>query len=400
MIRSPLLLALAVTALAAPATAAETPHAHGGMGGDRTAQTELGASATFDTHGVLWAVHKVSGHIAVSRSTDQGRSWQNPVLVTPAPEPTDSGADARPKIALGTGGEIYVTWTKPLEKPFTGEIRFSRSLDGGRTFSPPLVVHHDGQIITHRFDTLAVNRRGQIFIAWIDKRDLATAAGANSAYRGAAVYFAVSDDRGAGFRGDFKVADHACECCRIALVATQDGSVGAVWRHIFAPNIRDHAAATLFPDGRVSEVRRASFEDWRIDACPHHGPAVAVDAAGRLHAVWFSAAPNHRGVFYGRLQDNSVDGLRRVGGDSAAHADIAVEGHDVALAWKAYEHGRSWLRGSLSSDGGATWRDFDLKSTPGASDYPRVLWYEGQFRVFWNTSETPLAIVAFPHAAE
>ncbi|MGH8018920.1 MAG: sialidase family protein, partial [Opitutaceae bacterium] len=210
------------------ARAAGAAHAHGGMGGDRAAQAELGAQAAFDAKGVLWAAHKVSGHIAVSRSEDLGRTWLNPVLVTPAPEQTDTGADARPKIALGPGGGIYVTWTRPMTKPYTGEIKFSRSVDGGRSFSAPVVVHRDRQEITHRFDSIAVNTKGQVIVAWIDKRDLMAAATAKGpAYRGAAVYFAVSDDHGATFRGDYKLADNSCECCRIALVCHADGGVTA-----------------------------------------------------------------------------------------------------------------------------------------------------------------------------
>ena len=87
-----LLLCLFTAAAPGIAPAAETGHAHGAMSADRSAQGELGATAAFDAKGDLWAAHKVSGHIAVSRSSDRGRSWSNPVLVTPAPELTDAGA--------------------------------------------------------------------------------------------------------------------------------------------------------------------------------------------------------------------------------------------------------------------------------------------------------------------
>ena len=90
-----LLVSLACAILTAT-YAAEKGYAHGGMNTDRSAQAELGSQAAFDAKGVLWAVHKVSGHIAVSRSDDRGVRWLNPVLVTPAPEPTDTGGDARP----------------------------------------------------------------------------------------------------------------------------------------------------------------------------------------------------------------------------------------------------------------------------------------------------------------
>lgn len=390
-------LVLGFLGLVSPIRAAETVHAHGGKSAEAQAQAELGALAAFDARGTLWAAHKVSGHIAVSRSEDRGTSWLNPVLVTPAPEPTDTGADARPKIALGPGGEIYVTWTKPLGKPYTGEIKFARSLDGGRTFSTPTIVHQDRQVITHRFDALTVNSQGQVIVAWIDKRDLVAAVAAKGPpYRGAAVYFAVSDDRGATFRGDYKLADHSCECCRIALVNHGDGSVTALWRHIFEPNLRDHALARFYPDGRAGPVTRASFEDWRIDACPHHGPALAEDAKGNLHAVWFSASPQSQGVFYGRKLGDKTESLRRIGGEAAAHADIAIAGSRIVIAWKEFDGEQTRLRATDSKDGGEHWREFDLTSTAGPSDHPRVLTRGNAAYVFWNTRDQPLSVTEVP----
>ena len=356
---------------------------------------DLGASAAFDAQGVLWASHKDGGHIAVSRSEDAGRTWSRAMIVNSVIEVTDMGADSRPKIALGVQGEIYVTWTRPLGKPYTGEIRFARSLDGGRTFSKPVTVHADRQEITHRFDSITVNNKGQLFVAWIDKRDGVAAARAKAPeYRGAAVYYAVSDDRGASFRGDYKLAEHSCECCRIALRPQDDGSVLAMWRHVFAPNIRDHALARMTPDGKAGDVRRVTFDDWRVDVCPHHGPSLDMDASGRLHAVWFTQAPRNSGVFYGRLRDGGVELQRRIGGETAEHADLAIAGDRVAVAWKEFDGERSRLRAMLSDDAGEHWRERELATTPEASDHPRVLVRAGAFFVFWNTRREPLLTAA------
>ena len=392
-----LAISLATVCLFGAAAFAAVDHSKHGMASPaRIAQAELGATAVFDAKGILWSAHKDAGHIAVSRSDDLGKSWSKPVHVTPAPEATDTGGDARPKIATGPAGEIFVTWTKPFAAPHSGAIRFSRSLDHGKTFSPPVTVHADPAETTHRFDTMAVNRQGQLFIAWIDKRDLLAATAAKTPYRGAAVYFAVSDDRGATFRGDFKLADHACECCRIALTARADGTVVAIWRHIFAPNIRDHALAQLHPDGRAGEVRRASFEDWRMDACPHHGPSIAEDAAGRLHTVRFTLAPKSEGAFYGRPRDNGMDGQRRIGGDTAAHPDLATAGRRVAVAWTEFDGERSRLRAMVSEDGGVTWREHELATTTDMYDQPRVLTVGNRFLVFWNTRNEPLSVTSIP----
>ncbi|MEQ1772837.1 MAG: sialidase family protein [Burkholderiales bacterium] len=369
---------------------AHDEHAGHGSGKNAAAKVprlQMAASAAFDATGDLWAAGADGGHVIVRRSSDSGKTWSSPRRVNPVPESIGAEGDARPKIAFGARGEVYVTWTKPLSKPYTGDIRFARSVDGGKTFSPPVTVHTDRQEITHRFDALTVTRDGKIFIAWIDKRDM-VAAGKGAKYRGAAVYFAVSDNQGASFRGDFKLADHSCECCRIALLPRHDGSVLALWRHVFEPNVRDHALALMHADGRTGTVRRATVDEWAVDVCPHHGPSLAADAAGRLHAVWFTQGAKRAGVFYGRLRMNGeggVDALRRVGGESAAHADLAASGKRVVVVWKEFDGTRSRLRTMLSHDGGDSWHERDLLATAGASDQPRVLEHGGRFYAFWNT---------------
>ena len=383
-----------------PLAAAAQEQTHGNHGaaakkGAMPGDGGLNASAAFDARGGLWAAYREGEHVMVRRSDDFGRAWSKPVTINAEPEPIGADGDARPRIMAGHGEEVYVTWTRPLSKPYTGNIRFSRSLDGGRTFSAPVTVHTDRQEITHRFDSIAVNRSGQLFIAWIDKRDQIVA-GKNSNYRGAAVYYAVSDDHGASFRGDFKLADYSCECCRIALLPREDGSVLAMWRHVFSPNIRDHGLAQMYPDGRAGNVRRVTFDDWRIDVCPHHGPSLAADAAGRLHAVWYTQGSKRTGVFYGRLREGGVDAQRKVGGETAEHADLAVSGRRVAVAWKEFDGERSRLRAMTSEDGGDNWREHDLASTAEASGHPLLLERQGRFYAFWNTRLEPLSVTPLP----
>jgi hypothetical protein len=368
-------------------------HASHGAKHARGAEPELGSYAAFDAGGGLWAATTLDGHVLAHRSSDAGRTWQEPVRVNAQPEAIGASGDSRPKLAAGPGGELYVTWTKPLAKPYTGDIRFARSVDGGHSFSAPATIHTDRQEITHRFDAVAVGAGGRVFVAWIDKRDMVTQ---GKGYRGAAVYYAVSADRGASFRGDYKVADHSCECCRIALLPRADGSMLALWRHVFEPNVRDHALARLQSDGRVSPARRATFDDWRIDACPHHGPSLAGGEGDELHAVWFSQAPARSGVFYGRLREGAVDGQRRVGGDTAAHADLAVLGKRVVVAWKEFDGKRGVLKAMVSEDAGRNWAERQLMTTAGASDQPRVLVHDGRFHVFWHTRNEPLSVRAVP----
>jgi hypothetical protein len=378
------------------ATAADHAHHQGkGMTG-RNAGPIVAATAAFDANGTLWAVHFEGEHLVVSHSHDLGAHWSPPTRVVATPEPMDGGGDAKPNIAIGPGDEIFVTWTRPLSKPYTGEVRFVRSTDGGRTFSAPRPVHADRQEITHRFDAMTVTRDGRLIIAWVDKRDLEGAGGKTGDYAGAAIYYAVSKDRGATFEGDFKLADHSCECCRIALLPRDDGSVLALWRHVFPPNIRDHALAKISPVGQVSDFRRATFDDWRVDVCPHHGPSLAADASGTLHAVWFSGTQGKEGVYYGRLADGQVLAQRRIGGETAEHADLAIAADRVAIVWKEFNGKQSVLRALMSSDRGQTFQARDLATTSEASDQPRLLVRSGRFYVFWNTRTDSLRVIALP----
>lgn len=356
----------------------------------------LAASAAFDTRGTLWAVASEGRHVVLRQSSDFGRSWSAPRRVNAVPEGIGVEGDARPKVAVGRQNDLHVTWTMPLAKPYTGHIRYARSVDGGATFAAPVTVNSDREDITHRFDALTVTPGGQVFVAWIDKRDAVAAARSKRApYAGAAVYFAVSRDGGTTFGPNHKLADHSCECCRIALWPTADDRVLALWRAVLPPNVRDHALGEMHADGTVTGVRRATFDDWRIDACPHHGPSLAADGRGRLHAVWYTDG-KAAGVFYGRLREGGVDGQRRVGGAAAAHADIAAHGDVIAIAWKEYDGRATALRTLLSRDAGATWQEGTLATTTDASDQPRVLTHGGRFYVFWNTVREPFGVREVP----
>lgn len=356
-----------------------------GMGKMAMPKAEYGTSAAFADDGTLLAVTKQGEHVLLYRSRDKGTSWLPPAVVNAMPEPISADGENRPKVVPMPDGSILVTWTRPLGKAFSGEVRLARSEDGGIAFSAPLTVHRDRAEITHRFETPIAAKDGRVFIAWIDKRDLEAAKTAKRPYRGAAVYAAVSEDGGKSFLPEIKVADHSCECCRIAAALDADGVPVILWRHVFEPNIRDHALARLAPDGKPMNVERATFDGWRIDACPHHGPSLAIAPDGTRHAVWFNVKDGSGRVFYGRLREGSVEGQRTVGGQQAAHADLVVSGNRIAVVWKEFDGERTRLYAETSGDGGNTFSKLSLAATEKASDQPRALKRGDELFAFWRT---------------
>lgn len=359
---------------------------------------ELGSSAVFAADGSLFVATKQGDHVMVYRSADAGRTWSAPTAVNAQPEPISADGENRPKIAFAADGGLLVSWVHPFPKPNTGSVRFARSDDGLR-FSPPVTVHQDTTIITHRFESMLTLPNNRVILAWIDKRDLESAKAAKKPYPGAAIYAAISNDGGRSFLPEYKLADQSCECCRVTSAIDRDGAPLFMWRHVYAPNERDHAITRLKPDGTAERVMRATFDRWKVDGCPHHGPSLVVDEKGTRHAVWFNQKDGEGRVFYGRLEflaDVKVDGQRTVGGPSASHADIAAAGGKLAIAWKEFDGERTQLRAMVSADGGHSFTDIALAVTDGASDQPRVIRRKDQLFTFWRTEKEGFRVIPMP----
>lgn len=381
----------AATALFVATTVLAQGHQHHASMGSGP-RTELGTGVAVDPKGRFWiAIKDTDGdaqYVALQRSDDDGKTWSTRKRIQAQPEAVAADGENRPKIAFGPNNEIYVTYTKPLAKPYTGEIRLVRSVDGGQTFSPPITVHANRDLITHRFESIIVDRTGRVYVAWIDKRDVEAAAAQKKPYRGAALYYAVSEDNGATFKGDFKVADHTCECCRIALALNPQGHPVALWRHVFEPNVRDHATVELVPDGHVQPLARASFDQWRIDACPHQGPGLAYAPDGTRHQVWFNVKNDAGGVFYAAASPTGRLGkATTLGSAQAEHADIAVSAADIVIVWKQFDGKSTAIRSRISNDAGRTWRDAELARTRRDSDQPHLVVTPSGILLAWRTQD-------------
>jgi len=360
----------------------------------KLAKPSLALTTAFDGKGRLWLASIRGRHLYVSHSDDKGTTLSAPVMVNAEPEDILGDGENRPKIVVRKG-VVYVSYTKGLEKPMTGDIRFSRSLDGGRSFSAPLTVNDNREIISHRFETLEVNDRGQVFLAWLDKRDLSAAIRKGEKYSGAAVYYAVSDDGGASFQPNLKAADHSCECCRVALALDSDATPVIFWRHIFGKNERDHAMLRL--DGKSSPIR-VSYDRWEVDGCPHHGGALSIASDDVSHFVWFNNAPERHGLFYAHSADrgNRFSAPLNFGNfeAQAGHPHVLSLGKAVHVAWKEFDGQNSVIRGMSSADGGKSWSPSrQLAATTGASDHPLLVADGTQAYLSWNTAQEGFRLI-------
>ncbi len=406
MIRSLLILCLALFALTAHAHENHTKHQ----------SSALAIGLAFDSQGNLWRAGVADGFVNVSMSRDLGETFSTPVKVNPVAQKIGADGEARPKIAVSKEGVIYLTWTEALKKPFSGYIWFARSIDAGKTFEKPYIVHQDRDEITHRFDSLNLAVDGTITVTWIDKRDLIAAKAAKKPYDGAAIYYAVSNNKGVSFLPEQKLADSSCECCRIALTNKPDGAVAAMWRHVFAGSERDHMMAEI-PNMSVNanktvEPKRATFGRWKIDGCPHHGAALASGGEGKnwwgYHMAWFDGGNDDAGkdatLFYGRMDGEAwVSSPAKKFGNmakQAGHPALASIGENVWLVWREKNAGKSQIWLMQSQDEGKNWEAPHMAfEVAGVADYPMLLQKENQVFLVWNTQEEQLKVTPLSRLA-
>jgi len=191
------------------------------------------------------------------------------------------------------------------------------------------------------------------------------------------------------------VAANVCFCCKTAIVS-RGRDVYVAWRHLFDGGIRDIAVARSSDSGATfSAPVRVSADNWKIDACPDDGPAMAVDGTGALHIVWPTMVHEPGGDRIAIFEAASTNGgatftpRRRVdaAAASAAHPRIAIGPAGPAVVWDQLAEGErsGWMR---VSEGAAP---VTLSAT--AATYPAIAATTRAFVAGWTEQDGERAIV-------
>lgn len=409
-VRRALVFALPSAALAAAATPPARAHEHeGGHGAaaraggapgaayaalsplrcaDASLACASAATPAWAPDGSLWLAWVAGGAVSVARSRDAGATFAAPVVIGRHGAYADVGPDARPQIAVGADGRIAVVYDVFKDESWNARVLAATSSDGGTTFSAPRAVC--GDPASQRFPAIAQTGEGALFVAWVDKRRGAAAARRGHRQPGASIAYAWSDDMGATFSASHIAYPHSCECCRIGLAVAALRQPVLLFRAIFGRNVRDHGVVAFGGRESPGPLRRVADDHWAIDACPHHGPALAIAADGSYHAAWFTQGSARSGVFYAHSHDGgkTFSAPMRLGNPAQriSRPYVLAEGTRVWLAWKEFDGELATVHAQVSTDAGAGWSaPREVARTGGYSDHPLLTAHAGKAYLSWQT---------------
>ena len=300
--------------------------------------------------------------------------------------PIEPHGESPPKLAWSADGSLNALYVVaklvPGRRFPASALRFVRSADGGRSWSAPVTVTDDSAFGSHNFHALYAAGDGAVYASWLDGRT-----GKSK------VFMTRSTDGGRTWMPNVQVSvGEACPCCRTAMASGPDGTMYLAWRHVAPGNVREVVVARSADKGATwSEPVRAQRDGWVFDGCPHAGPSLQVDEAGRVHIAWWSGKEGAAGVWFAR----STDGARSFGAPEPlgvaefsrpAHVQLALDGPDrLVAAWDDGTLATPRIVARVSRDGGAHWsRTATLSDSGRASGFPVVAAARGRMAVAWS----------------
>jgi hypothetical protein len=309
-----------------------------------------------------------------------------------------------PALAIADNGDWLTYWLpKTGQGTYAYEIRTRRSIDRGRTWEAPVVVHTDATETEHGFVSMAPAGDDRILLVWLDGRAMAqpatdatantaTSPGSDHSHAGRMSLRSAILRRGGVREDEAQVDSDVCSCCTTDLVRVSPGEHLAVYRDRSEHEIRDIGIARRDSAGWRGEGL-VHADNWRIAACPTNGPALAT-RAGQTLVAWPTMPDSQRVLLRARRLD-APGPVREIesGAEVTGRVDVAPWQDGWILSWLgAGGPGRSVLKVATWGPSLAERTRTDVADVPAgrAVGIPRLASLPGHAVLVWTEAEEPL----------
>jgi hypothetical protein len=350
-----LLLAL-LTATALSTRAADAPPAKTPIHIIHLAEKDLVPDVVLDTKGILHLVYG-NDHIAYYlRSADHGQTFSPPVQINSEGSVETEMGERGPKLAVTADASgasvIHVVWTDKWKPGIKTMVRYARSTDEGKTFSPRQTLSSMAGV-----DGVTVTAEGSHVLAFwhvIDgpKPDVKSATW---------LYLARSADGGKTFTPNEplkidNLSPLACSMCMLR-ARTQGGHVYLAFRSA-VKSIRDFYLLQSPLGENAFTAVRINTDNWILPECPMCGPSLNFTPTGRALVAFMT---EHK--VYWSLSTPALDKFELHIPTPASEPD---EIYPTAIANKAGQVLLLWQVGPMSTRDTATvkWATYTLEGQP------------------------------------
>lgn len=275
---------------------------------------------------------KVASFYFAFSTDDAGQGSQfGPKIKVRVPPALATHAEGMPKLAQKADGTVLALFELPRPVPesrFAGDLLYVTSEDNGQTWSDPRPVHRNTRPGTsHSFADLTRLPNGEIGIVWLDEKRPGQA--------GRPVVF-VQTNAGGGFTDEVVVDENACQCCRTNIVVDAQHRIHLTYRDMLPAKAgeigaRDISHVVSADAGRTFSAPAVLLADnWRVNACPHAGPSVAV-LGKELFATWFSGKEDAVGLRLAKIGAGEPVALIR--SNRARHPQLTTVNGQLIWVW-------------------------------------------------------------------
>ena len=345
-------------------------------------------SVDFGPDGRLWRLVPTHDSVYLDYSDNNGTSFSQPVRVNKKTQKINVWPENPPVIAVSKSGRIHVLYYADEAQKAT--TFFSFSDDHGQTFSDPVRISDHAKTDMHYMDKMLVDDNNKVYLFWHDMRHEQHNEDLGSGVL--SLYFTTTETPGTGKFINRKVSDGICSCCRTATDFSPEKLPVVLARVVFNDGARDHALIRMEENGSWSGLQRVTNDDWLVDACPEHGPALSIDERGRSHLVWFTLGDKKQGIFYAYTDDYGMNRSSSIqlGNPERlpSHPDVLSVGDHVVLAWKEFDGTKASIVVQESYDRGQTWQqEKPMLSSTSESSHPSLIANGKKIYLSWTDED-------------